>query len=54
MDALNRFIIVDHQEIYYMQKYLLNISITPKDDVIVHPPLSWIQVAMKKPCTSAS
>ena len=29
-----------------MQKYLLNIPITPKDDVIVHPPLSWIQVAI--------
>ena len=41
-----RFITVDDQENYYMQKYLLNISITPKDDVIVHPPLSWIQVTV--------
>ena len=42
----HRFITVDDQENYYMQKYLLNIPITPKDDVIVHPPLSWIQVAV--------
>ena len=43
----HRFITVDDQENYYMQKYLLNIPITPKDDVIVHPPFSWIQVAIK-------
>ena len=30
-----------------MQKYLLNIPITPDHDVIIHPPLSWIEVAMK-------
>ena len=29
-----------------MQKYLVNVPVTPTDDIIIHPPLSWIQVAI--------
>ena len=42
----HRFITMDDQENYYMQKYLLNVPLSPNDDVIINPPLSWIQVAM--------
>ena len=42
----HRFITVDEQENYYMQKYLINIPVTPFSDVIKHPPSSWIQVAI--------
>ena len=42
----HRFITVDDQENYYMQKYLLNIPVTPSDDIVIHPPLSWIQAAI--------
>ena len=42
----HRFITVDDQENYYMQKYLLNIPVTPSDDIVIHPPLSWIQAAV--------
>ena len=42
----HRFITVDDQENYYMQKYLLTTPVTPNDDISTHPPLSWIQVAM--------
>ena len=41
----HRFITVDDQENYYMQKYLINIPVSPSSDVIKHPPSSWIQVA---------
>ena len=44
--AAHRFITMDDQENYYMQKYLLNVLLSPNDDVIINPPLSWIQVAM--------
>ena len=42
----HRFITVDDQENYFMQKYILNIALTPSDDVVIHPPLSWVQVAI--------
>ena len=42
----HRFITVDDQENYYMQKYLINIPVSPSSDVIKHPPSSWIQVAI--------
>ena len=42
----HRFITVDDQENYYMQKYLLSIPVSPNDDVVANPPSSWIQVAM--------
>ena len=41
----HRFI-TDDQENYYMQKYLLSISVSPNDDIVAHPPSSWIKVAM--------
>ena len=25
-----------------MQKYLLNVPLTPNDDLVIHPPSSWI------------
>lgn len=37
---------MDDQENYYMQKYLINIPVSPSSDVIKHPPSSWIQVAI--------
>ena len=42
----HRFITMDDQENYYTQKYLFNVPLPPTDDVIINPPLSWIQVAM--------
>ena len=42
----HRFITVDDQENYYMQKYLVKVPLTLNDDVVVYPPSSWIQAAM--------
>ena len=42
----HRFITVEDQEAYYEQKYLLTIPLTPTDDVITNPPLSWVKAAM--------
>ena len=42
----HRFITVDDQENYYMQKYLLKVPLTQNNDVVVYPPSSWIQAAM--------
>ena len=36
----HRFITVDDQENYYMQKYLLSIPVSPNDDIVSHPPSS--------------
>ena len=43
----HRFITVEDQEAYYEQKYLLTIPLTPTDDVITNPPLSWVKAAMQ-------
>ena len=45
-----RFINVStkEQEAYYEQKYLLNVPLCSSDDVVVNPPSSWIEAAMKK------
>ena len=43
----HRFITVEDQEAYYEQKYLLTVPLTPTDDVIVNPPLSWVKAAMQ-------
>ena len=43
----HRFITVEDQEAYYEQKYLLTVPLTPIDDVITNPPLSWVKAAMQ-------
>ena len=42
-----RFITVEDQEAYYEQKYLLTVPLTPTDDVIANPLLSWVKAAMQ-------
>ena len=42
----HQFITVEDQETYYEQKYLLTIPLTPTDNVITNPPLSWVKAAM--------
>jgi len=43
----HRFITVEDQEAYHEQKYLLTVPLTPTDDVITNPPLSWVKAAMQ-------
>ena len=43
----HRFITVEDQEAYYEQKYLLTVPLTPIDDVIANPPLSWVKAAIQ-------
>ena len=38
---------MEDQEAYYEQKYLLTVPLTPEDDVIVNPPLSWVKATMQ-------
>ena len=44
----HRFITVDDQENYYMQKYLLSIPVSSNDDIVAHPPSSWVKVGMSQ------
>ena len=43
----HRFITVEDQEAYYEQNYLLTVPLTPTDDIIINPPLSWVKAAMQ-------
>ena len=42
----HRFISLDDQEAFYVKKYLLEVPISLKDNVVTNPPSSWIKVAM--------
>ena len=43
----HRFITIEDQELYYEQKYLLTVPLSPNDDIITDPPSSWVKVAIQ-------
>ena len=38
----------DNQEMFYEQKYLLNVPMSDEDDVMHDPPQSWLELCASK------
>ena len=38
----------DDTEKYYQQKYLLTVPIAPEDDIVKHPPKSWVELCASR------